>query len=68
VRDDLELHHLVPVSKLQGLQASRDPIRDYAVLCSNCHSMIHRLPETHDLDRLRRVIESQHQAALNHFE
>jgi hypothetical protein len=64
----IELHHLVPVSKLQGLEVSRDPIKDYAVLCSNCHSMIHRMPETHDLDRLRRVIESQHQGGTSELD
>jgi 5-methylcytosine-specific restriction enzyme A len=33
-RGFIELHHLVAVSQLQGLQVSRDPIKDYAVLCS----------------------------------
>ena len=58
-RGFIEVHHLVPVSQLQGLQVSRDPTKDYAMLCSNCHSMIHRLPEAHNLDLLRRAIESQ---------
>ena len=58
-KDFIEIHHLVPISELKGLVVSSHPERDYAALCSNCHSMIHRLPTTHDLDRLRGVIESQ---------
>jgi 5-methylcytosine-specific restriction protein A len=40
-KDFIEIHHLVPISELQGLMVSNHPERDYAALCSNCHSMIH---------------------------
>ncbi len=41
----IEAHHLVPVSELKGKKVSRNPKTDFAVLCANCHRMIHRYPE-----------------------
>ena len=37
----IEVHHTKPVSLLQG-QTIIDPETDLVVLCSNCHSMVHR--------------------------
>jgi 5-methylcytosine-specific restriction protein A len=37
----IEVHHLRPVSSLQEL-TKIDPKTDMAVVCSNCHRMIHR--------------------------
>lgn len=36
----IEAHHLVPVSQLKS--STRVRIEDIALLCSNCHRMIHR--------------------------
>jgi len=49
----IEAHHLTPISELAGRVVSRDPQTDFAVLCSNCHSMIHRQESPDDLDSLR---------------
>lgn len=38
----IEAHHLTPVSELRGERVLLDPRRDFTVLCSNCHCMIHR--------------------------
>jgi 5-methylcytosine-specific restriction protein A len=38
----IEAHHLRPVSTLKGQKVLMDPVKDFAVLCSNCHRMIHR--------------------------
>jgi 5-methylcytosine-specific restriction protein A len=38
----IEAHHLEPVSSLKGKKVSRDPTKDFAVLCANCHRMIHK--------------------------
>ena len=39
----IEAHHLIPLSSLpEGKTVSMDPKRDFAVLCSNCHRMVHR--------------------------
>lgn len=37
-----EVHHLIPLSKLKGKKYKTDPKTDLAVLCSNCHRMVHR--------------------------
>jgi 5-methylcytosine-specific restriction enzyme A len=38
----IEAHHLTPLSELKGHKVLLDPLRDFTVLCSNCHRMIHR--------------------------
>jgi 5-methylcytosine-specific restriction protein A len=38
----IEAHHLTPLSELKGDVVLLDPKRDFSVLCSNCHRMIHR--------------------------
>jgi 5-methylcytosine-specific restriction protein A len=37
----IEVHHLVPLSKLEGA-TSVDPTSDLRPVCANCHAMIHR--------------------------
>jgi len=37
-----EVHHLKPLSKLHGKEQENNPKDDLAVLCSNCHRMVHR--------------------------
>ncbi|MHB8624519.1 MAG: MrcB family domain-containing protein [Sulfuricaulis sp.] len=38
----IEAHHLIPLNKLEGEKVALDPKKDFAVLCSNCHRMIHK--------------------------
>ena len=38
----IEAHHLRPLSSLKGLRVAMDPLTDFAVLCANCHRMVHR--------------------------
>lgn len=38
----IEAHHLTPLSELKGQIVMLDPKKDFTVLCSNCHRMIHR--------------------------
>jgi 5-methylcytosine-specific restriction protein A len=38
----IEAHHLTPVYKIKGKKVALDPIKDFSVLCSNCHRMIHK--------------------------
>lgn len=38
----IEAHHKVPLARLKGQVVSLDPRRDFSVLCSNCHRMIHK--------------------------
>ena len=39
----IEAHHLIPLHSLPiGKPVSMDPKSDFALLCSNCHKMVHR--------------------------
>lgn len=38
----IEAHHLEPITSIKGKKVSRDPKKDFAVLCANCHRMIHK--------------------------
>lgn len=37
-----EVHHIKPLSKLKGEKQETNPKTDLAVLCANCHRMVHR--------------------------
>jgi 5-methylcytosine-specific restriction enzyme A len=53
----IEAHHLRPIATLQeGIPVKYDVAGDFAVLCSNCHRMIHRFPDPSDLDEFKSVI------------
>ncbi|WP_286757035.1 DUF3578 domain-containing protein [Roseivirga sp. UBA838] len=54
----IEAHHLTPVSTLAIGKYQVDIQKDFAVLCSNCHSMIHRLEDCSDLKSLKRIIKN----------
>jgi len=40
--DFAEVHHLIPLAELKGKVQKTDPKKDLAILCSNCHRMVHR--------------------------
>ena len=54
----IEAHHLVPISELKDGKVNLDPRDDFAVLCSNCHRMIHRLEDPSDLKKLKNSIRN----------
>ncbi|HYG41484.1 MAG TPA: DUF3578 domain-containing protein, partial [Bordetella sp.] len=41
-KDYIEAHHLTPLASLKGQKVAMHPKKDFAVLCANCHRMIHR--------------------------
>ena len=49
----IEAHHLIPLSKLKGKKIKMNPKRDFAVLCSNCHRMIHRSSFVGDINEFK---------------
>ncbi|KAB8155652.1 DUF3578 domain-containing protein [Kordia sp. TARA_039_SRF] len=53
----IEAHHLQPISELDIGQFKVDLKNDFAVLCSNCHRMIHKLDDPSNLDILRNIIQ-----------
>ena len=60
-KDYIEVHHRTPVSQ-RGGDYVVDPQRDLVPLCSNCHSMIHRLGGQGDcmtLDELKRLYKGK---------
>ena len=58
-KDFIEAHHLTPLYSLpEGVVVSMNPRTDFAVLCANCHRMLHRKKnETLSLADLRQLVE-----------
>lgn len=55
----IEAHHLKPMSELEeDTTLSYDPEKDFAVLCANCHRMIHRMDDPSDIEGLKKIIKS----------
>lgn len=52
----IEAHHKVPISRLDG--NSKTKISDLALVCSNCHRMLHRQKETMGISDLKKIIKS----------
>ncbi len=55
-RNYIEAHHKQPIHQLKGKIIKLDAEKDFIVLCSNCHKMIHRLDDPSDLDKLKQLI------------
>jgi hypothetical protein len=53
----IEAHHTVPVSQLSENSASK--VEDIALVCSNCHRMLHRRRPWLRLEELRQVLSRQ---------
>lgn len=62
-KEFIEVHHLVPIS-LYDDEHTVDPEKDLVPLCSNCHSIIHRIISSlddvgnEDPDRLRKTLDT----------
>lgn len=57
-KDFIEVHHLIPISE-RGGDYVVDPVNDLIPLCSNCHSIVHRVAENPlSLAELMSIIES----------
>jgi 5-methylcytosine-specific restriction enzyme A len=52
-REFIEAHHLTPLTEFKGQKLTLDPKRDFTVLCSNCHRMIHRTALVHGVEEFR---------------
>lgn len=53
----IEAHHLKPLSSLaEGVAVAYDVATDFAVLCANCHRMIHRTQDPSDLSSFKALI------------
>lgn len=54
----IEAHHLTPFSDLKGRPTMLDPKTDFAVLCPNCHRMLHRVTPPITPEELRKRMVS----------
>lgn len=53
----IEAHHLTALASLEDNETVRfDPAKDFAVLCPNCHRIIHRMDDCGDIEGLRALI------------
>jgi len=56
----IEAHHLRAISSLEeGIAVDYDIAEDFAVLCANCHRMIHRSSEPNNLAAFRALVRSR---------
>jgi 5-methylcytosine-specific restriction protein A len=54
----IEAHHLKPISELEeGVPVKYGVALDFAVLCANCHRMIHRTADPSDLDGFKKRLQ-----------
>jgi 5-methylcytosine-specific restriction protein A len=53
----INVHHLVPVSMLQG-NYELDPVKDLRPVCPNCHAMLHKGPPF-SIDELRAMMKNR---------
>lgn len=59
-KEYIEAHHLKPLYALkEDEEAFFDLSRDFAVLCANCHRMIHRMDDVSDVNALRELVKSK---------
>ncbi|PFO03746.1 restriction endonuclease [Bacillus sp. AFS076308] len=56
--DFIEGHHTVPVSKLEEGQATK--VEDIAIVCSNCHRMLHRKRPWLSKDQLKTLLNENY--------
>ena len=55
----IEAHHLTPFASLDGRPTELDPEKDFAVVCPDCHRMLHRRsPEPYSLAELSQKIQA----------
>ena len=59
--DFIECHHTLPVSELTPDSKTR--IEDIALLCANCHRMVHRRRPWLRIEDLRKLLQAKAAAA-----
>ncbi|MBD1832345.1 HNH endonuclease [Cyanobacteria bacterium FACHB-472] len=55
--DYIECHHLNPVSELKD--GNKTKINDLALVCSNCHRMLHRKKPCLSVEELKEIVKTQ---------
>jgi 5-methylcytosine-specific restriction enzyme A len=57
----IEAHHLTPFSELKGRPTHLDPTTDFAVVCPNCHRMLHRVTPPLEPSALKARMRQAHE-------
>lgn len=52
----IEAHHIIPVS--EAFETRETKIEDLALVCSNCHRMLHRCKSGTSIEELKKIISS----------
>lgn len=55
----IEAHHLRPISELKGQVVELDRVKDFAVLCPNCHVAVHKSGDPGNIAALRASIKQR---------
>ena len=55
----IEAHHLTAISSLKKGESRMTTEKDFAVLCSNCHRMIHKFQDSSDLGKLKTLVKNK---------
>jgi predicted HNH restriction endonuclease len=55
----IEAHHKVPLSRLKGQRVAR--ISDLALVCANCHRMIHQSNPLLPIEKLAKILKGKQQ-------
>jgi 5-methylcytosine-specific restriction protein A len=55
----IEAHHLIPIADLKEGQSRTISDKDFSVLCSNCHRMIHRFKNSGDINALKKLVKKR---------
>jgi 5-methylcytosine-specific restriction protein A len=53
----IEAHHTVPVAELRGVKKTK--LSDLALVCANCHRVLHRVKPRMSVDRLRAFVHAR---------
>ena len=56
-KDFCEVHHLIPLSKCDGIVETK--LSDLAIVCSNCHRILHRSKPMRSLEDLRKILKGK---------
>ena len=56
-KDYIECHHTIPVHRMK--EGDKTKLSDLALVCSNCHRMIHIKRQWLNIDELRSIIQDQ---------
>jgi 5-methylcytosine-specific restriction protein A len=59
--DVIEVHHLLPVHLMEQSRVV-DPRTELVPLCSNCHTLVHRIDPPYTLSDLRKFVDQNHRS------